>query len=302
VHTFSEISSASDTDITFPPELSFFTPYLSHYIREVLAVGGEAFVSRAPGERYSGVFIYDSSEKTGTIFTRSREVFDHFYGLKPFDSLFAELPTEHDSETYDIYTLDLKALSPPYSFSQEISVASESSITDIERFMTLAHPGINSGWVRVAYQDGDKCFFVRLGDEIAGVSWLSIVNGVGRFHSLYVKPQFRRLGIGQDLLYARILWLKSKHVASAFSEISRENPESSRIALKANMKVSGQMYQYFRKDATSYQPIQNTRLGSGGPAERACLKRTIHQSAAVSAIDLHNLLDHYLFYWRLLWC
>jgi ribosomal protein S18 acetylase RimI-like enzyme len=258
MHTFSEIGKASDAKIAFPRDLSFFTPFLSHYIREVLAVGGEAFVSREPEGKTSGIFIYDSSEKTGTIFTRSREVFEHFYELRPFDFLFSEFRTEHDSETYDIYTLDLEAFSRAYSFRHEISVAGESSISDIERFMTLAHPGINHRWVRVAYQDGDKCFFVRLSDEIAGVSWLSIVNGVGRFHSLYVKPQFRRLGIGQDLLYARILWLKSKHVGSAFSEISRENPESSRIALKASMKVSGQIYQYFRKDTRTNQSRERT--------------------------------------------
>jgi GNAT superfamily N-acetyltransferase len=256
VHIFSEIGRGSDAKIAFPRDLSFFTPYLSHYIREVLAVGGEAFVSRDIEEKPSGIFIYDSSEKTGSIFTRSREVFDHFYELKPFDFLFSEFRTEHNSETYDIYTLDLEAFSPAYSFRHEISVAGESSISDIEQFMTLAHPGINHRWVRVAHQDGDKCFFVRLAEEIAGVGWLSIVNGVGRFHSLYVKPQFRRLGIGQDLLYARILWLKSKRVGSAFSEISRDNLESSRIALKASMKVSGQIYQYFRKDGRIGQSIE----------------------------------------------
>jgi len=63
-----------------------------------------------------------------------------------------------------------------------------------------------------------------------------------------VKPQFRRLGIGEDILYARLLWLKSKHARSAFSEISSCNSPSVRIELKAQMEVCGQVFQYFKKN------------------------------------------------------
>jgi len=80
------------------------------------------------------------------------------------------------------------------------------------------------------------------------LGWLSIVNGVGRLHSLHVKPQFRRIGIGEDILFARLLWLRSKRARSAFSEISRDNPPSSRIAMKGRMMPSGTIFQYFKKD------------------------------------------------------
>jgi GNAT superfamily N-acetyltransferase len=87
-----------------------------------------------------------------------------------------------------------------------------------------------------------------LGSEIAGLGWVSIVNGIGRLHSLYVRPQFRRIGIGEDILFARLLWLKSMHARSAFSEISRYNLSCSRIAMEGHMRVSGQVFQYFRKN------------------------------------------------------
>jgi len=244
----SEIWNTSDTDFVFPKGLSFFEPYLQYFIKEILEIGGEAYVSRTSDGAVSGIFIYDDCEKVGTIYTRSREVFDHFYGLKPFNFLFAEMRTEVESEIFDIYTVDLENLAIVHRFSHEISIADQGHIGEIEQFMVLTHPGINRKWVNVALKNGDRCFVVRLSNEIAGLGWLSIVNGIGRLHSLYVKPQFRRIGIGEDILFARLLWLKSKHARSAFSEISRYNFSSSRIAMKGQMTVSGQVFQYSKKE------------------------------------------------------
>jgi ribosomal protein S18 acetylase RimI-like enzyme len=253
----SKLSSAFEIDLVFPDGLSFFEPYLRYFITEVLEIGGEAYVSRTSEGNVSGIFIYDDFEKVGTVFTRSREVFDYFYGLKPFNFLFAELRTEVESEVYDIYTIDLENHSIVHRFSNEISMADEGQISEIERFMVLAHPGMNRRWIRVALKNGDKCFVVRLGSEIAGLGWVSFVNSIGRIHSLFVKPQFRRLGIGEDILYARLLWLKSKHARSAFSEISSCNSPSVRIELKAQMEVCGQVFQYFRKNLVRKEPLKS---------------------------------------------
>ena len=244
----SELWNVSDIDFVFPNGFSFFEPYLQYFIKEVLEIGGEAYVSRTSDGVVSGLFTYDDSEKVGTIYTRSREVFDHFYEFKPFNFLFSEMKTEVESETYDIYTVDLENLALVPRFSHEISVAEERDIDEIERFMVLTHPGINRKWVKVALNNGDKCFIVRLGNEIAGLGWLSLVNGIGRLHSLYVEPQFRNMGIGKDILYARLLWLKSKHARSAFSEISCYNSPCSRIAMKGQMSISEKIFQYFRKN------------------------------------------------------
>jgi len=232
--------------LVFPNGISFFQPYLEYYVKQILEVGGEAYVSTTSDGTISGLFIYDDYEKTGTMFTRSREAFDCFYELKPFGLLFAEMRTEHECEIYDIYTIDLENVMIDHSFRHEITIADEGQIDEIRRFMALTHPGVNRYWVGVALKDGDKCFIVRLGSEIAGLGWLSLVKGVGRLHSLFVKPQFRRTGIGQDILHARLFWLESKHAHSAFSEISRENTASSRIAVKGGMRVYGQIFQYFK--------------------------------------------------------
>ena len=243
-----EVRNSSVIDFVFPNGFSFFEPYLQYFVRQTLGAGGEAYVSRTSEGTIVGIFLYDDAEKTGTIYTRSKETFDYFYELRPANFLFAELKTEHESEVYDIYTIDLENLAIVHRFSHEISIAEEGDIDEIGQFMASTHPGINRRWVNVALKEGERCFFVRLGKEIAGLGWLSIVNDIGRLHSLHVKAQFRRIGIGEDILFARLLWLRSKRARSAFSEISRGNSPSSRIAGKGRMKPSGTIFQYFKKD------------------------------------------------------
>lgn len=243
----SQIRNTSDIDFRFPIGFSFFEPYLQYHIREILEIDGEAYVSRTSEGVISGIFIYDTFERGGTVYTSSREVFEYFYGLKPFDFLFSEMKTELENEIYDIYTADINNLANVHRFSYEISVTDNENVAEIEQFMSLTHPGINKKWVKVALKQGERCFVVRLSDDIAGLGWVSLVNGVGRLHSLYVKPQFRRIGIGEDILNARLLWLRSKRAHSVFTEISRNNVPSSNNVMKAHMSVSGQVFQYFRK-------------------------------------------------------
>ena len=241
----SQIRNASDVHFVFPDGFSFFQPYLEYWVKETLEIGGEAYVSETAAGNGPGLFLYDDYEKAGSVFTRSRDVFDHFYRLKPFKSIYAELQTEHPKEIYDIHTIDLENNSLDHKFSHTISIADREQSEEIQRLMLSTHPGTNPRWIDVALGNGDKCVTVRLGDEIAGLGWLSLVNGIGRLHSLFVKPRFRKIGVGLDILSARLLWLKSKHARMALSEISVTSLQSSKIAIKGGMKVSGQVYRYF---------------------------------------------------------
>ena len=244
----SQIRNASDVHLAFPNSFSFFQPYLEYWIKETLEIGGEAYVSETAAGSGSGLFLYDDYERAGSIFTRSREVFDFFYRLKPFRSIYAELQTEHPKEIYDIHTIDLENNSLDHTFSHAISVFDREQIEEIRQFMLSTHPGTNPRWIDVALRNGDKCVTVRLADEVGGVGWLSLANGIGRLHSLFVKPRFRQIGVGLDILFARLLWLKSKRARMAFSEISVNNLQSSRISVGGGMRVSGQVYQYFNNE------------------------------------------------------
>jgi hypothetical protein len=241
----SQVRNISDIHFVFPNGFSFFQPYLEYWIKETLEIGGEAHVSETEAGDCSGLFLYDDYEKAGSIFTRSAQVFDYFYKLKPFKSIYAEFRTEHPKEIYDIHTIDLEHNSLDHTFSHAVSVADRGQIKEIRQFMLSTHPGTNPRWIDVALESGDKCVTVRLGDELAGVGWLGLVNGIGRLHSFFVRPRFRKMGIGLDILFARLLWLKSKRAQMAFSEISVNNFQSSRISLRGGMKISGLVYQYF---------------------------------------------------------
>ena len=205
-------------------------------------------MSDAAAGNCSGLFLYDGYEKAGSIFTRSRKVFDYFYRLKPFKSIYAEFQTEHPREIYEIHTIDLENNSFDHKFSHAVSVVDGGQIEEIRQFMLSTVPGTNPRWIDVALRNGDKCLTVQLGNEIAGIGWLSLVNEIGRLHSLFVKPRFRKIGVGLDILFARLLWLKSKHARLGFSEISVNNLQSSRIAVRGGMKVYGQIYQYFKTE------------------------------------------------------
>src|SRR5215831_6863432 len=153
----SEIRSPPAADFVLPDGFSFFKPYLRHSIKEVLELGGEAYAARNPDGSIAGIFIYDDYEKTGTVYTRSEDVFDYFYELKPFNYLWSELSTEHELETYDIYNIRLDEFPVAHSFKHEISVATDQDAEEIEQFMTLTQPGLNPRAVKVAFRNGDKC-------------------------------------------------------------------------------------------------------------------------------------------------
>jgi GNAT superfamily N-acetyltransferase len=234
-----EIEKSSDIPI-FPSGLSFFDPYLEHYTREVLGVEGKVRMATSL-EGILGLFLYDEYEKTGSIYTRSKKIFDYFRKLEPSSFLFAEIETSQIvREVYDVYMLNLEGVSS-HSFKYEVSTP---RLDEIERFMRFTHPGVNSSWPRVALNNGDKCFIVKLDGKCAGCAWVSLVDGIGRLHTLYVNPQYRRMGIGEDLLYARLLWLKFKGARLAFSEISEDNVASAMVARKAKMFSCGRLYMY----------------------------------------------------------
>jgi ribosomal protein S18 acetylase RimI-like enzyme len=236
---FLEIEKSSDIPI-FPSGLSFFDPYLEHYTKEVLGVGGKIQIATS-SERILGLFLYDEYEKTGSIYTRSKKIFDHFRKLESSSFLFAEIDTSQIvREVFDIYMLNLEGVLS-HSFKYVVSTP---KLDEIERFMRFTHPSVNPLWSCVAISNGDKCFIVKLDGRCVGCAWVSLVNGIGRLHTLYVDPQYRRIGIGEDLLYARLLWLKFKGARLAFSEISENNIASAIVARKANMFSCGRVYMY----------------------------------------------------------
>jgi len=232
-----------------PEGLSFFDPFLRHEAKEALEAGGEVFTSiNLQGEK-NGLFIYDDYEETGTIFTRSREVFDKFYPLKPSSYIFSEVEAkELPKEVWNIWQLEVDRTPSEHRFRHHVSI--ESDVREIEDFMVRTQPETNRRWIPVALKNGDKCFVDRINDRIVGMAWMTIVGGMARSHGLYVEPQFRRMGIMKDNLQARLMYLKTRRVHTLINEIAESNVASSSHAAKAGEKIVGRIYLYTSPEPT----------------------------------------------------
>jgi len=233
-----------------PEGLSFFDPLLRHEVKEALEAGGEAFTSRNSQGIVNGLFIYDGYEETGTVFTRSKQVFDHFFRLKPSSYIFSEVEVpELPKEDWNIWQLDVDAVSLDHKFKHHVSIDDDAG--EIERFIALTQPETNRRWVRVALRNGDKCFVAKMADRIVGIAWMTIIGGIARSHGLYVEPKFRRMGIMKDNLYARLIYLRSRHVHTLINEIAESNVASSNHAAKAGERTVGKIYLYTSPEGDS---------------------------------------------------
>ena len=245
----SRINSVNDPELKeLPRGMSFFEPFLLHEVKEALEEEGEVYLS-SDSERKNGLFIYDNYEATGTIFTKSREVFDYFYKLKPNSYIFSELEvTDLPKELWNLWQLDLdKAEILNHRFKHHVSM--DSDPVELEKFMAKTQPETNMKWVRVALKSGDKCFVTKIDSKIVGIAWMEIVGGFARSHGLFVEPQFRRMGIMKDNFEARLIYLKSRRVHTLINEIAESNLPSASHAAKIGEKIVGKIFLYTSPEA-----------------------------------------------------
>jgi L-amino acid N-acyltransferase YncA len=226
-----------------PKGLSLFDPFLCHEAEEALEAGGEVFISQNSQGAKDGLFIYDNYEATGTIFTRSRESFDQFYALKPSSYIFSELEVaDYPREPWNIWQLNVEKATVGHRFKHHVTI--DNDAREIERFMASTQSETNKRWVRVALKNGDKCFVVKIANRIVGMAWMSIVGDVARSHSLYVEPQFRRMGIMKDNYEARLIYLKSRRVRTLINEIAESNVPSATHAAGIGEAIVGKIFLY----------------------------------------------------------
>jgi len=245
----SKVLTISEQLGNLPKGLSFFDPILRHEVKESLEAGGEVFLSHDSEGHKDGLFIYDGYEETGTIFTRSRGVFEYFYALKPSSYIFSELEIpELPKDVWNIWQLDIDEAPLEHKFKHHVTI--ENDVAEIERFMAATQPETNRRWISVALKNGDKCFVVKVAGRIVSMAWMTIVGGVARSHGIYTEPQFRRMGIMRDNIQARIIYLRSRHVHTLINEIDESNVASSNHAAKAGEKIVGKIFLYTSPDRT----------------------------------------------------
>ena len=249
----SKVTSAGQV-AGLPNGLSFFDPIITHEVKEALEAGGETYVSTNQEGKKNGLFIYDRFEATGTIFTKSRDVFDAFFGLKPSSYIFSEVEAgDLPRELWNIWQLDVDKAPLEHTFRYHVSI--DHYAEEIERFMAITQPETNPRWIRVALKNGDRCFVVKVGGRIVGMAWMSITGDVARSHGLYVEPPFRRKGVMKDNLHARLVYLRSRHVHTLINEIAESNAPSSAHATKIGEKIVGKIFLYTTPEAADSKPF-----------------------------------------------
>ncbi|MCL4452472.1 MAG: GNAT family N-acetyltransferase [Candidatus Thermoplasmatota archaeon] len=228
-------------------KMSYFDSFIKHFIRETLDAGGIAEIALNGSNLVECVYIFDTVERIGTVFTSSSALLNHYIDTGSSCSLFCELKKDLENEPFSILELDLSSSDLLHSFSNEISLLDLADVKEITIAMNTIFRGMNLRWVEAALRGGDRCFASMSEGEITGLGWGSIEKKTGHLISLGVMPRYRKTGIGTDLLYARLLWMKELGVCKAFSEISEYNLASRDIALRAGFVETGKIYLYHIK-------------------------------------------------------
>ena len=120
----------------------------------------------------------------------------------------------------------------------------EEDRTAVARLLVEQFGPVDPRWLGSMPPAGEKGFAVEVAGQIAGVGWVSLVNGQGRLHSLSVRPGYRRLGVGTDLWQARVLWSRASGAGRVITEVSEQNLPSLAIAAQGGMRNAGRMFLY----------------------------------------------------------
>jgi ribosomal protein S18 acetylase RimI-like enzyme len=170
-----------------------------------LDVGGIAEIAFNDDKLLDCVYIFDTVEKIGTVFTNSRSILNHYIEQASDCFLFCELKEDIENEPFSILELDIFSSVLIHSFSNVVSLLGLSDTTEIKNAINPIFRGMNLRLVESALRNGDRCFASMSGKEIMGLGWCSIEEKVGHLISLGVKLRYRKAGIGTYLLYARLL-------------------------------------------------------------------------------------------------
>jgi len=227
----------------------WFNPFLRHFMSESLRCGGEVLLAEEDGV-VGVVYLYSPAERIASVFTRSRALAEAMLCRRDRISMYSPYPLRSDAEPYLIYEGPADAPDGRDRFRFPIRIASRTDRPRIVALLREVYGEVDEQWIATMPEAVERCFLAEVDGEIAGVAWASLVEGVGRLHSLSVRPRFRRLGIGTDLFRARCLWLGAAGATRTISEIAERNRPSRRIAEAGGMREVGRIFRLERETTT----------------------------------------------------
>jgi GNAT superfamily N-acetyltransferase len=219
----------------------WFNPFLSHFARETERCGGEVRVLRAEGA-VAGLVISDPVERVATVFTRSRSIAETAVrGRGPY-GMYSDFSFVPSAEPFAIFSAALDVSGPAHRFRHLIRPFSKDDAPAVMDLMLEVYGAVNQRWFEGLPTAEEAGFVVEVDSRLAGAAWISRVGADARLHSLTVRAPFRRMGLGTDLLFARLFWARKAGARAVLSEISEENVGSQAVAVRGGMQRVGQIY------------------------------------------------------------
>ena len=219
----------------------WFNPFLRYFSVEVERCGGEVRLVRN-AQTLEALVVSDPVEGVASVFSRSRALTESWVRARGRYGVFSDFQFEPSTEVLDIFTGDLAAGPPPHRFRHSVRPISSEDVPSVRDLMQEVNGPSNTRWFDGLPTATEAGFLAEFDGRLAGAGWVSKVGAHARLHSLSVRAPYRRIGLGTDLLFARLIWARRAGASAALSEISQDNRASQAIAVRAGMRPVGQIY------------------------------------------------------------
>lgn len=222
----------------------WFNPFLVPLAGETLRCGGRASVARRAGATVA-LRLLDSAERVATVFSRSAELVRGVVDDGEHRGVFTEVALDRRSERYDLFVSRLPR-GGRVQLVHPVRPLAPADHLSVLRLLREVYGTASATWLDGATDDGEVGLVAGPLGEVHAAAWLRVVGGRARLHSLTVRADHRRAGIGLDLLHARLWYAELAGAREAFSEIAESNAASRGVAAKAGMSPEGAIYLYGR--------------------------------------------------------
>jgi len=226
----------------------WFNPFLAAFAREAHRCGGDARV-QTEGPSIRGLLVTDPVEGVASVFTRSREAAERWVRQRGSYGVFSGFFLEPTDELFDIFLFVFGREAPPRRFRNVVRSVTPDDLPRVLELMREVYGPVNERWLSGMPSASEVGFLCEVEGRPVGVAWVSLAGRRARLHSLTVRAPFRRMGIGSDLLSARLLWAQGRGATEAISEISRLNRPSQALAARSGMRSVGEIFFHRRVES-----------------------------------------------------
>ncbi len=249
-----EVTEVAEVDgLALAPLSEWFGELLPHFIGETLRCGGEVALA-VQADHPVGLYLFSPGEEIASVFSRSPAVAEMLLRHRPAPSTFAEFALAPGADPYTVFLAEPDRRRPDGTLRHPVRRARPRDGPAIVGLNRVVHGRADERWFAVPRPASEQYFVVELNGELAGAGGSTLIGTTGRLHSLAVHPRFRRLGVGTDLVLARLMFLAAAGARRVYSEIAQRNAPSRAIAERAGMRAVGTLFCHDRPRAPAGSP------------------------------------------------